>query len=143
MRCIGNVWRDRRPKAWIRAWWLARGWVKKITVTGYIETLAARERLKAEFASSIGPGELVVSPTLPHVAPLTAPLLTDDELFVKNQRQDVAQHADRQFSSMACGISLPCGTGDAGMPVGLLISGPPDGDAHLLSAALAVDEIIR
>lgn len=115
---------------------------EKITVTGYIETLAARERLKAEFASSIGPGELVVSPSLPHVAPLTAPLLTDDELFVKTNAKTLRNTLIGNFLD-GCGVSIPCGTGDAGMPVGLLISGLPDGDEHLLSAALAADEIIR
>ncbi|KQY42689.1 amidase [Rhizobium sp. Root483D2] len=115
---------------------------EKITVTGYIETLAARERLKAEFASSIGPGELVVSPTLPHVAPLTAPLLIDDELFVKTNARTLRNTLIGNFLD-GCGVSIPCGTGDAGMPVGLLISGLPDGDEHLLSVALAADEIIR
>ena len=115
---------------------------EKITVTGYIETLAARERLKAEFASSIAPRELVVSPTLPHVAPLTAPLLIDDELFVKTNARTLRNTLIGNFLD-GCGVSIPCGTGDAGMPVGLLISGLPDGDEHLLSAALAADEIIR
>lgn len=115
---------------------------EKITTTGYIETLAARDRLMAEFASSIRPGELVVSPTLPHVAPLTAPLLTDDALFVKTNAKTLRNTLIGNFLD-GCGVSIPCGTGEAGMPVGLLLSGLPNGDEHLLSIALAAEEIIR
>lgn len=115
---------------------------EKITTTGYIETLAARDRLMAEFASSIRPGELVVSPTLPHVAPLTAPLLTDDALFVKTNAKTLRNTLIGNFLN-GCGVSIPCGIGDASMPVGLLMSGLPNGDDDLLSVALPVDEIIR
>ncbi|MBY5666299.1 amidase [Rhizobium leguminosarum] len=115
---------------------------EKITTTGYIETLATREHLKAEFASSIGPGELVVSPTLPHVAPLTAPLLTNDELFVKTNAKTLRNTLIGNFLD-GCGVSIPCGAGDAGMPVGLLLSGLPNADEHLLSVALATEEVIR
>ncbi|MBA1349895.1 amidase [Rhizobium sp. WYCCWR 11146] len=115
---------------------------EKITTTGYIETLATREHLMAEFASSIGPGELVVSPTLPHVAPLTAPLLTNDELFVKTNAKTLRNTLIGNFLD-GCSVSIPCGVGDAGMPVGLLLSGLPNGDEHLLSVALATEEAIR
>jgi aspartyl-tRNA(Asn)/glutamyl-tRNA(Gln) amidotransferase subunit A len=115
---------------------------EQITLTGYIETLAARERLKAEFASNIGPGELVASPTLPHVAPLTAPLLRDDELFVKTNAKTLRNTLIGNFLD-GCGVSIPCGAGDASMPVGLLLSGLPNGDEHLLSIALATEETIR
>jgi aspartyl-tRNA(Asn)/glutamyl-tRNA(Gln) amidotransferase subunit A len=36
-------------------------------------------------------------------------------------------------------VSIPCGTGDAGMPVGLLLSGLPNMDEQLLSVALAAE----
>jgi aspartyl-tRNA(Asn)/glutamyl-tRNA(Gln) amidotransferase subunit A len=115
---------------------------EKITTTGYIQTLAARERLMAEFASSIGPGELVLSPTLPHVAPLTAPLLNNDELFAKTNAKTLRNTLIGNFLD-GCGVSIPCGVADAGMPVGLLLSGLPNGDEHLLSVALATEEAIR
>jgi aspartyl-tRNA(Asn)/glutamyl-tRNA(Gln) amidotransferase subunit A len=42
-----------------------------------------------------------------------------------------------------CGVSIPCGTGDADMPVGLLLSALGKRDEALLSAALSVEEVIR
>lgn len=42
-----------------------------------------------------------------------------------------------------CGVSVPCGTGDAGMPVGLLLSGLDGTDDHVLGAAMATEEIVR
>ena len=113
-----------------------------IAMTDYIDTLAAREQLKMEFASCIRPGELVVSPTVPHVAPMTAPLLSDDALFVKTNVRTLRNTLIGNFLD-GCGVSIPCGTGEAGMPVGLLLSGLPNDDEHLLSAALAADDIIR
>lgn len=115
---------------------------QKITTTGYIEMLNARERLMAEFKSSIAPGELVASPTLPHVAPLTEPLLTNDELFVKTNAKTLRNTLICNFLD-GCGVSIPCGVGDAGMPAGLLLSGLPNGDEYLLSIALTIEETIR
>ena len=42
-----------------------------------------------------------------------------------------------------CGVSIPCGAGDAGMPVGPSLAGLPNGEEYLLSIALAAEETIR
>ena len=42
-----------------------------------------------------------------------------------------------------CGVSIPCGTGDAEMPVGFLLSAPANCDEALLGAALSAEAIIR
>lgn len=115
---------------------------EQITTTGYIETLAARDRLIADFASSLAPGELVVSPTLPLVAPRSAPLVSDDALFVKTNAKTLRNTLIGNFLD-GCGVSIPCGTGDAGMPVGLLLSGLPNRDEDLLSIALTAERMIR
>ncbi len=42
-----------------------------------------------------------------------------------------------------CGVSIPCGTGDAGMPVGFLLSGLAHADERLLSVALSAEPVVR
>lgn len=115
---------------------------EKTSMTGYIAILDARERMIAAMAQSVAPGEILVSPTLPHVAPPIAPLLKDDDLFFKTNGKTLRNTLIGNFFDW-CGVSIPCGTGDAGMPVGLLLSGLPNADEHLLGIALAAEETVR
>ncbi len=83
-----------------------------------------------------------MSPTLPHVAPPIAPLVADDDLFFKTNGKTLRNTLIGNFLDW-CGVSIPCGTGEAGMPVGLLLSGLPNTDEQLLSVALAAEDIVR
>ncbi|MDI7864464.1 amidase [Rhizobiaceae bacterium n13] len=115
---------------------------ENIKLTDYLALLQARDRMIAAMQGAIQPGELLVSPTLPHVAPPAAPLLEDDDLFFRTNMLTLRNTLIGNFLDW-CGVSIPCGTGDAGMPVGLLLSGMPRCDEQLLSAALAAEETIR
>ncbi len=115
---------------------------QKISLSDYIATLEIREALIAEVASSVGGNEIVAFPTVAHVAPATDPLLTDDALFVETNARTLRNTLIGNFLDW-CGVSLPCGTGEAGMPVGLLLSAQPHHDAHLLSMALAAEAVVR
>lgn len=115
---------------------------EKTSMPAYIEILDARRRMIAALAREIGPDELLLSPTLPHVAPPIAPLLEDDDAFVKMNAKTLRNTLIGNFFDW-CGVSIPCGTGEAGMPVGLLLSGLPGSDERLLSAALAAEEPAR
>jgi aspartyl-tRNA(Asn)/glutamyl-tRNA(Gln) amidotransferase subunit A len=115
---------------------------EKITVSDYIALLAARDRLIHETVENLRPGELVAHPTVPHVAPPIDPLLADDDLFFKVNAKTLRNTLIGNFLDF-CGISIPCGLGAGGMPVGFLISAPHHQDDRLLSAALAAEAIIR
>ncbi|MGH6810085.1 MAG: amidase, partial [Ensifer adhaerens] len=115
---------------------------QSISLSDYIETLDVREALIAEIAADIRPNELVAYPTVAHVAPATIPLLGDDALFVETNARTLRNTSIGNFLDW-CGVSLPCGTGEAGMPVGLLLSAQPHHDAHLLSMALAAEAMVR
>ncbi|TCR73200.1 amidase [Rhizobium sp. BK376] len=115
---------------------------EKITLVDYLETLAERERLTAEVESMIGPNEIIAHPTVSHVAPLTAPLLEDDDLFVKTNFKTLRNTMIGNFLDF-CGVSIPCGKGSAGLPVGFLLSGVRHNDDHLMKTSLALEETIR
>lgn len=115
---------------------------EKITAVDYIAIGEARQRLIAAYAESLEPGELLIHPTLPHVAPPIAPLLADDDLFFKINGRTLRNTSIGNFLD-GCGVSIPCGTGEAGMPVGFLLSGQKNQDEALLSAALSAEVVIR
>lgn len=115
---------------------------EKTSMADYVAILNARGAMIAELAREVAPGEIIVSPTLPHVAPPTAPLVESDDLFLKMNAKTLRNTLIGNFFDW-CGVSIPCGIGQAGMPVGLLLSGLPNTDEHLLSAALAAEEIVR
>ena len=114
---------------------------EKITLTDYLETQAVRERLTAAVKARLGPESLLISPTLPHVAPLTQPLVDDEELFFATNGKTLRNTLVGNFLDW-CGVSLPCGTGAAGMPAGLLVSGPRGSDARVLAVASVVERLV-
>jgi aspartyl-tRNA(Asn)/glutamyl-tRNA(Gln) amidotransferase subunit A len=114
---------------------------EKITLVGYLEILKLREQLIKDVAGMLGPNEFIAYPTVAHVAPALAPLEADDELFVKVNFKTLRNTLIGNFLDW-CGVSLPCGTAGAGMPVGLLLSAPKDQDERLLAAALALEDIV-
>ncbi|TQN61564.1 amidase [Agrobacterium tumefaciens] len=113
-----------------------------ITMPDYIGIMEARERMTAAFSEMIGKDELLVSPTLPHVAARVAPLLDDDDAFFAMNAKTLRNTQIGNFFDL-CGVSIPCGTGEAGMPVGLLLSGLHGADEHVLGVAMAAEEIVR
>lgn len=114
---------------------------EKITLADYLTILEARERLIADVARRVG-SSLVAFPSVAHVAPPIAPLEADDELFFATNGQTLRNTMLGNFLDW-CGVSIPCGTGDANMPVGLLLSAVGGQDEAVLGAALAAEEIIR
>nr|WP_295981263.1 amidase [uncultured Agrobacterium sp.] len=113
-----------------------------ISMPDYIAILEARERMTAAFSGMVGGHELLVSPTLPHVAAKVAPLIDDDDAFFAMNAKTLRNTQIGNFFDL-CGVSIPCGTGEAEMPVGLLLSGLHGTDDHLLGVAMAAEEIVR
>jgi aspartyl-tRNA(Asn)/glutamyl-tRNA(Gln) amidotransferase subunit A len=114
---------------------------ERTSMPDYIAILAARERLIAESERLIG-GRLLAFPSVAHVAPPIAPLEQDDDLFVAVNGKTLRNTALGNFLDW-CGVSIPCGTGEANMPAGFLLSAPANRDEALLSAALAVEGLVR
>ena len=114
---------------------------ERMTTQDYIATIAARTQLIAESEKLIG-GRLVAFPTIAHVAPPIAPLERDDDLFIAVNGKTLRNTALGNFLDW-CGVSIPCGTGAAGMPVGFLLSATANRDEELLAAALSAEAVIR
>lgn len=115
---------------------------QKITAADYIHILQARKTMIKAMSRAIQPGELLISPTVAHVAPTFDSLIADDARFFAANGKTLRNTQIGNFLDW-CGVSIPCGQGDAGMPVGCLLSGLPHTDERLLSVALSAEETIR
>jgi aspartyl-tRNA(Asn)/glutamyl-tRNA(Gln) amidotransferase subunit A len=102
----------------------------------------ARPRLIAELDAMFDGNTLLAFPTVPHVAPLLAPLETDDALFVETNIRTMRNTALGNFLDW-CSVSIPSGCDDKGLPTALMLSGGPGHDQHLLATALAAEPLIR
>ncbi|MGK9051804.1 amidase [Neorhizobium petrolearium] len=107
----------------------------------YIAILEARTRMIAETEALIG-DRFVAMPSVAHVAPKIEPLLADDDAFFAMNGKTLRNTGFGNFLDW-CGVSIPCGTGDADMPAGLLLSANAGRDEPLLQAAMAYEETIR
>ncbi|MBB4166496.1 amidase [Rhizobium sp. BK538] len=114
---------------------------EKTTLANYLAILDKRERLIGDVERLVG-DSFVAFPSVVHVAPPIAPLQADDDLFFATNGKTLRNTLLGNFLDW-CGVSIPCGTGDADMPVGLLLSALGKRDEALLSAALSVEEVIR
>jgi aspartyl-tRNA(Asn)/glutamyl-tRNA(Gln) amidotransferase subunit A len=108
----------------------------RMTATDYLEVLAARRHLIAEFDASTQEFDALVMPTVPIVPPRIAELEDEREynrinlLILRNTA--LGNFFDR------CSLSLPSHrAGEA--PVGLMLVGETLGDARLFSIAAAVE----
>jgi aspartyl-tRNA(Asn)/glutamyl-tRNA(Gln) amidotransferase subunit A len=117
---------------------MARG--KTMSALDLLRLQAARLRLVRDCAALLGEGWMLC-PTVVHVAPLVAPLEADDALFHRVNLRTLQNTLPGNFLDL-CGVSLPMGTGAAGMPLGALISGAAGRDDALLSAALGVEQLL-
>jgi len=106
-------------------------WVRKRTLAGkdvspadYRETLAARERAGAAFAAWMRDRDAMLTPTLPIVA---TPLNEVDEAT-----SPLATFTRAVNYVGGCGVSLPAGFSENGLPIGIQLAGAPFADATLV-----------
>ena len=111
-----------------------------MTALDLLTLQAARARLVRECAEQLGDAWML-HPTVVHVAPLVVPLEADDALFHSTNLRTLQNTLPGNFLDL-CGVSLPMGTGAAGMPVGALISGAAGREDALLSAAAGVEQLL-
>lgn len=103
--------------------------------------LRERTRLIAEVTAAIGHA-ILISPTTATTAMPIAPLEADVEVFFANNGKTLRNTALGNFLDW-CGLSIPNGVDADAMPTGFLLSAPHGRDRQVLSAGLAVEQIIR
>lgn len=110
----------------------------QMSAADYIDLIAARRDWAARIAGELQGFDAALSPTVPMVAPLLAPLVGDDEAFFAANGRLLRNPAAVNFLD-GCALSLPCQPpGD--LPVGLMVWGPAMADDTILGASLAIEQ---
>jgi aspartyl-tRNA(Asn)/glutamyl-tRNA(Gln) amidotransferase subunit A len=84
---------------------------------------------------------LLVMPTVPHVAPPIARVAGDPDLFAQVNLKTIGNTLLGNMLN-ACGLAVPNGLGQAGMPTSLLLNAAPGQEPRLLRAGLALESAI-
>ena len=114
---------------------------KSISAQDYLALHDRRNAWITKAQQTLHGFDAMLCPTVPMVAPLTAPLLQDDEAFFKVNRLLLRNPSAINYMD-GCAWSLPCH--DAGeLPVGLMVSGLAGQDAHLARVVLALETLIN
>jgi len=83
----------------------------------------------------------VLAPTTIGIAPPIAPLVDDKQAYTKANL--AALHNTRVGNLLGVtALTLPCGTSE-GLPVGLMLMGPPLGEGQILRMAKATETLLR
>jgi aspartyl-tRNA(Asn)/glutamyl-tRNA(Gln) amidotransferase subunit A len=114
---------------------------KDISAQDYLELHNRRHAWIAAAAQTLHGFDAMLCPTVPMVAPLTEPLLKDDDAFFKVNRLLLRNPSAINYMD-GCAWSLPCHEASE-LPVGLMVSGLAGQDAHLARVALALENLIN
>ncbi|MBC7738879.1 MAG: amidase, partial [Candidatus Saccharibacteria bacterium] len=106
----------------------------KTTATDYLRAKAFQATLRADIEQVFADVDLLISPSVPFVAPHEDPVIVDgdDSEMLASGFANVSGHPS---------LSLPCGQ-IGGLPVGMQLTGPFHQDARLLAQAAAIEAVI-
>lgn len=113
---------------------------KDISAADYIELLARRRQWIAQVEAQMADHDLLLMPTVPVVAPRIAELEASDEVYFAANGLMLRNPTLINFLD-GCAVSLPCHRASEA-PVGLSLAGTAGQDRRLLSAALALEELL-
>jgi aspartyl-tRNA(Asn)/glutamyl-tRNA(Gln) amidotransferase subunit A len=108
-----------------------------MSAADYIDLIAARRAWIARMKNALQGFDALLSPTVPMVAPLLAPLVDDDDAFFAVNGMLLRNPSVVNFLD-GCALSLPCQHADE-LPVGLMVWSTAGRDDVVLDAGLAIE----
>jgi aspartyl-tRNA(Asn)/glutamyl-tRNA(Gln) amidotransferase subunit A len=113
-----------------------------IPAVDYIEAQRARRGVLAEMLAAFHVVDLLAMPTLPIEAPTT-----DQDTIIWDDGDEDALTTLIRFTcpfnqTGLPAISVPCGLGPSGLPIGLQLVGPPFAEGRVLRAAAAAERLV-
>lgn len=114
---------------------------EQMTAVDLDVVIQTRKRLIAESNALISKA-IIAFPTTSRVAMPVVPLEADDSLFARENVQTVRNAMLGNFFDW-CGVAIPNGVNEHGMPTSLLLSAAHGRDTALLSAGLTAEAIVR
>lgn len=130
----GAALMDRRVRERMRT-------AENFSAQDYIKLQWERERLQREVKLLLGK-RLLLFPTVAFTAPSIAELEADDGHFARTNLMALRNTMLGNFLGMP-GASIPVGTDEASLPVGVLLSGSSGRDDWVLATARTVEAVAR
>ncbi|MGB3271352.1 MAG: amidase [Xanthobacteraceae bacterium] len=106
----------------------------------YVELIAARRKLIADFAARCAPFDALAMPTAAIVPPPIAELVADDDVFTKANMLALRNCTLINYTD-GCGISLPVERAGE-PPVGLMLVAAAGADQQLFEVAAGVETVV-
>ncbi|RAI00246.1 amidase [Acuticoccus sediminis] len=113
---------------------------KTMTAQDLLANQTARVTLSRQLGQEMEDA-FIVGPTVPHVAPEIAPLDADWEVFNRVNLKTLRNTMTGNFLNMP-GVAMPMAS-TSSLPVSFLLNAKSNDDDRLLSAALAIEHIVR
>jgi aspartyl-tRNA(Asn)/glutamyl-tRNA(Gln) amidotransferase subunit A len=107
-----------------------------VPAVSYVRGQQYRRRLAAALGQILAKVDAIVSPTVPWVAPAEDPAVNDAAGF-----EEMRFVAPYNLTGMPA-LSVRCGTGESGLPVGLQIAGPLGGDGTVLAIGALIETMM-
>lgn len=106
----------------------------RVLASEYVKAKRFQNALRAEVEAAFTSVDVLISPSVPFVAPAEDPEIADgeDSEILASGFANLTGHPS---------LSLPCGSAD-GLPVGMQMTGPLGRDARLLSVARAFEQAL-
>jgi amidase/aspartyl-tRNA(Asn)/glutamyl-tRNA(Gln) amidotransferase subunit A len=114
---------------------------ERMGAADYVELLARRRDWIARVERAVQPFDAMLSPTVPCLAPLLTPLLSDDDAFF-NANALLLRNPSMVNLLDGCALSLPCHA-DGAMPVGLMVWGAALRDSAVLEVSASIESLLQ
>ena len=108
-----------------------------MSAADYVDLLVARRAWIARMTPLLQPFDALLSPTVPMVAPVLAPLIADDDAFFAANGLLLRNPSIVNFFD-GCALSLPC-QAEGDLPAGLMVWSGAERDDDVLDAGLAIE----
>jgi aspartyl-tRNA(Asn)/glutamyl-tRNA(Gln) amidotransferase subunit A len=104
-----------------------------VTAMDWLRAMDRRRALTAAMETALDGLDALIAPTAPWVAPAEDPAVTHDAGF-----DEMLCTGPTNLTGLPS-VTIPCGSGDHGLPVGLLLTGHRHGDRRLLRLAAGIE----
>lgn len=114
---------------------------EKISAGEYIHHRRALQAERRSIVQAFGEVDLLITPTTPMTAPKIADLTADPDALRPAEIKLLRN--TRPFNVWGLpAISIPCGSDENGLPIGLQIAGPPWSEHLVLQLAHAIEQML-
>ena len=113
---------------------------RSVSATDYLARLTRLRALARSAASRLDAVDVIASPTLCLTPPLMSEVADPDSHLSTNRR--IVRNTVAVNYLGLCAVTMPVGRDRSGMPVGLQLPAPANGEEQLLAIALAAERVL-